>query len=78
MTRANEARRNKRASWIAAWFAIDAVVALAPPIYWAADGDMTPILGLPAAVLYFVAVAVCITASIVAAYAAESRNGEAV
>jgi hypothetical protein len=78
MTRANEAPRSKRASWITAWFAIDAIVALAPPIYWAADGGMTPILGLPAAVFYFVAVAVCITGSIVAAYAAEARTGEAV
>lgn len=77
MTRADEARRSKRASWITAWFAIDAIVALAPPIYWAADGQMAPVLGVPAAVFYFVAVAVCIAASIVAAYTVEARNGEA-
>jgi hypothetical protein len=77
MTQTDVGRRSKRASWITAWFAIDAIVALAPPIYWAADGQTAPILGVPAAVFYFVAVAVCITASIVAAYAVESRNGEA-
>jgi hypothetical protein len=55
---------------------IDAIVALAPPLYWAADGKTAPILGLPAAVFYFVAVAVCITASIVAAYVEEARAGE--
>ena len=63
--------------WITAWFIIDAFVALAPPLYWAFDGDRTPILGIPAAVLYFIAVATCIAASIVAAYAAETRDGEA-
>lgn len=77
MTRADGGRRHKRASWITAWFALDAIVALAPPIYWAADGQTAPILGVPAAVFYFVAVAVCITASIAAAYTAEARNGEA-
>ncbi len=77
MTRTDVARRKKRASWITAWFALDAIVALAPPIYWAANGQTAPILGLPTAVFYFVAVATFITASIVAAYAVETRNGEA-
>jgi len=63
--------------WITAWFALDAIVALAPPLYWAFDGDSTPVLGVPAAVLYFVAVASCIAASIIAAYAADSARGEA-
>ncbi len=62
--------------WVTAWFIVDAVVALAPPLYGAFDGDSTPILGVPAAVLYFVAVATFITASIVAAYAAEARSGK--
>lgn len=76
MSEVRSASRRQRAPWITAWFLLDAVVALAPPIYWAANGEMTPILGLPAAVFYFVAVAVCITASIIAAYWAEARNGE--
>lgn len=66
----------RHASWIIAWFALDAVVALAPPLYWAVDGNRASLLGLPTAVLYFVAVAVFITASIVAAYLAESRVAE--
>ena len=76
MASTREAPPLRRAPWITAWFLIDAVVALAPPLYWAVDGKTTPILGLPAAVFYFVAVAICITASIVAAYVAEARAGE--
>ncbi|MGO4684748.1 hypothetical protein [Hyphomicrobium sp. 2TAF46] len=63
--------------WVTAWFIVDAFVALAPPLYWAFDGVGTPVLGIPAAVLYFVAVSTCIATSIVAAYAAEVRNGDA-
>ncbi|MGO4682673.1 hypothetical protein [Hyphomicrobium sp. 2TAF46] len=37
----------------------------------------TPVFGIPAAVLYFVAVSTCIAMSIVAAYAADVRNGDA-
>lgn len=66
----------RRAPWISVWFAFDAIVALAPPLYWAVDGETTPILGLPAPVFYFVAVAIFITASIVCAYLSEARNGE--
>ena len=65
----------ERAPWITAWFILDAVVALAPPLYWAFDGKQTPILGLPAPVFYFVAVATFIAASIVAAYVSEARSG---
>lgn len=68
---------NKHAPWIIGWFILDAVFALAPPIYWAFDGNRSPILGLPAVVIYFIAVAVFITASIVVAYLAEARSGEA-
>ena len=62
--------------WIAVWFAIDALVALTPPLYWAFDGASAPVLGIPAAVLYFVAVSSCIAASIVAAFIAEFRGVE--
>ena len=31
------------------WFAFDAVVALAPPLYWAADGRTATVAGLPTA-----------------------------
>ena len=76
MAKFREAPPTRRASWIAAWFALDAIVALAPPLYWAVDGKTTPVLGLPAPVFYFIAVAVFIAASIVAAYVTEERSGE--
>lgn len=62
--------------WVIGWFILDAIVALAPPLYWLADGAATPILGLPGAVFYFVAVGVFISASILAAYWAESCQTE--
>ncbi|MET0529561.1 MAG: hypothetical protein ABW003_14720 [Microvirga sp.] len=58
------------------WFVLDAVLALAPPLYWAADGHTSPILGLPGALTYFLAVGTCITASLIAAYLVERSSGE--
>lgn len=69
-------RRSAQPRWVTAWFIVDAIVALAPPLYWAVDGNRTPIFGIPVAVLYFVAVSTCIAASIVAAYIAEAYRGE--
>jgi hypothetical protein len=63
-------------AWLLAWFVFDAIVSLAPPIYWAMDGNTTPILGLPAVVVYFLAVSTCTAASVLAAYWADVRNGE--
>lgn len=71
-----KSRRGAQPRWVSAWFVVDAIVALAPPLYWAFDGDRTPILGVPAAVLYFIAVSTCITASILAAYLAAAGSGE--
>lgn len=70
--------KTKRAQplWVTAWFILDAILALAPPLYWAFDGNSTPIFGIPAAILYFVSVSTLIAASVVAAYAAEARSGE--
>lgn len=58
------------------WFVLDGVLALAPPLYWAANGQITPILGLPGALTYFLAVGTCITASLIAAYLVERSSGE--
>jgi hypothetical protein len=63
-------------AWLLAWFGLDAVVSLAPPIYWAMDGNTAPILGLPAVVVYFLAVSSCTAASVLAAYWVDVRNGE--
>lgn len=56
------------------WFIFNAIVALAPPIYWAAS-SAPPMLGFPATLVYFLAVNVSLTASIVAAYLSDSRRG---
>jgi hypothetical protein len=69
-------RLNAQPRWVTAWFVADTIIALAPPLYWAFDGVRASILGVPAAVLYFIAVSTCIAASIVAAYLAESNRGE--
>lgn len=57
-----------RRPFIHAWFVLDAVLALMPPLYWFADGRTTPILGVPGALFYFLAVCTCITASLLAAH----------
>lgn len=63
-------------AWLMAWFVFDAVITLAPPLYWAMDGATYPILGIPAAVFYFLAVSTCTAASILAAYWVDVRSGE--
>lgn len=60
--------------WIYGWFVLDALLVLAPPLHWAVTGD-TRVLGIPAAVFYFVAVAMFVCASLVAAYLAEVAAG---
>lgn len=54
--------------FIIVWFALDAILALLPPVYWAMSGARPIILGLPLSVFYFVALGLFITASLVAAY----------
>ena len=60
--------------WIVGWFVLDAVLALTPPLHWAVTGDAR-VLGIPAAIFYFIAVALFICASLVAAYLAEAAAG---
>lgn len=67
---------NRTPAWLWAWFALDAIVSLAPPLYWAMDGNTTPILGVPSVVVYFLAVSTCTAASVLAAYWVDVRNGE--
>lgn len=57
------------------WFVSNAVIALAPPIYWAADNYKAPILGIPATLFYFLVVCLSITGSILYAYWEESSRG---
>ncbi len=60
--------------WVYCLFVLDAVLALTPPLHWFVTGD-TWVAGLPAALFYFVAVALFICASLVAAYLAEVAAG---
>jgi hypothetical protein len=62
---------------VALWFLIDAIIALAPPLYWAAGGWTDSVLGVPGALFYFLAVNVVITASLVFAYLVEREEEEA-
>ena len=59
--------------WVRLWFAIDALAALLPPIHWWLTDHAAFVLGWPVSLVYFLALALCISASIVAAYVAESR-----
>ncbi|MGE4480243.1 hypothetical protein [Acidocella sp.] len=61
--------------WIKLWFALDAALALLPPIYWAASGPTPAVFGLPLSVFYFILTGASITGSIVTAYAIEVKRG---
>ncbi|MFF3272318.1 PT domain-containing protein [Streptomyces chrestomyceticus] len=59
------------------WFALDAVLALAPPVYWAAgDPRLQGGPGIPLSVCYFLALGAHISAGVVALYGVESARGE--
>lgn len=60
--------------WILVWFALDTVLALLPPVYWAASGSRPLILGLPLSVFYFVSLGLFITASLVVAYLVDESH----
>jgi hypothetical protein len=59
-----------------AWFALDAILAMLPPVYWAVNGIDGTVLGLPFSVAYFIFTALVITASVVAIYVVEDIRGE--
>lgn len=50
-----------------AWFAIDLLLALAPPLHWALSGS-APVLGVPRVLLYLFGTSAFIAASVVTAY----------
>jgi hypothetical protein len=59
------------------WFAANALLALLPPLYWAADAHReATMLGMPVTLFYFLAISISITASILYAYWEESASGE--
>ncbi|MEV0280560.1 hypothetical protein AB0I22_29795 [Streptomyces sp. NPDC050610] len=57
------------------WFAFDAVVALAPPVYWVA-GDPAFQGGIPLSFLYFLAIGAHVSAGVIALYCVEAARGE--
>jgi hypothetical protein len=58
------------------WFVADVALALAPPVYWAANNYQAPIFGLPATMIYFLVLCSSITLSILYAYWVDVSNGE--
>ena len=59
--------------FIRLWFAADALLALLPPLHWAAGGD-APLLGVPGALLYLFATSAFISASVVVAYVVDGER----
>jgi len=58
------------------WFAADMVIALLPPLYWAASGPTPTFFGVPMAMAYFLCVAVFISASVAVAFWGERRTDD--
>jgi hypothetical protein len=63
----------KLPAWIRVWFVVDAVIAMAPPVYWLFADPAEFVAGIPNALIYFLLVGTIICASIIAAYIAEAR-----
>lgn len=58
------------------WFLVNLLVSLYPPLYWQVGASQQLILGLPVSFIYFIAISISITLSILYAYHEEaSREG---
>lgn len=64
-----------RARYVWIWFALDAVLALCPPIYCLAGQPRPKIFGLPCSIVYFGTLGMFITGSLLAAYRDDERRG---
>jgi len=64
-----------RAAYIWVWFALDAFLALFPPVYWLAAQPKPTLFGFPCSIIYFCALGIFITASLLAAYRNDERRG---
>lgn len=64
-----------RAAYIWTWFALDAFLALFPPVYWIAAKPKPKLFGLPCSIIYFCALGIFITASLLSAYRDDERRG---
>jgi hypothetical protein len=64
-----------RSAYIWIWFALDAFLALFPPVYWVAAQPKPKIFGFSCSIVYFVGLGIFITASLLAAYRDDERRG---
>src|SRR6266436_652951 len=64
-----------RSVYIWIWFAFDAFLALFPPVYWVAAQSKPKIFGFSCSIVYFIALGIVITASLLAAYRDDERRG---
>jgi hypothetical protein len=68
-------RQGRRSPYIWIWFALDAFLALFPPVYWVAAQPRPKLFGLPCSIVYFGALGMFITGSLLAAYWDDERRG---
>ncbi|GEO99474.1 hypothetical protein [Methylobacterium haplocladii] len=59
--------------FIQAWFALDLILALLPPLHWH-FGVAEPVLGVPTTLAYLWGASLFIAASVVAAYLADPAH----
>ncbi|MGA4844173.1 hypothetical protein [Streptomyces sp. G45] len=62
-------------AFFGSWFALDAVLALVPPVYWTAGAPRFQ-SGFPLSVCYFLALGAHISAGVVVLYGVEAARGE--
>lgn len=60
-------------AWVRLWFTVDAIIAMAPPVYWLFAEPADFVAGVPNGLIYFLLVGMVICASIIAAYISEAR-----
>jgi hypothetical protein len=59
---------------VKAWFALDLLLILLPPLHWIASGA-DPLFGLPRSLVYLAGVGTCIASSVVVAYVCDRGLG---
>ena len=63
-----------RSAYIWIWFALDVFLALFPLVYWVVAQSKPTIFGFPCSIVYFGALSIFITASLLAAYWDDERR----
>lgn len=65
--------RSSLPTYLKLWFAADVILALFPPVHWAARGR-DPLFGAPLALLYIFGTSIFIALSVVVAYLATRQK----